>query len=183
MKSLGVVVGLLVLIIGIFALVPDSEVSPIESQTESIELGDASSESSEQVTDEQFSPNFTLNNLDGDRISLSDYRGKKAVIVDFWASWCPNCRRDMPVMQKLYEEYGDQVEVIAVNLQESKSKVEKFVDSQGFTYPILLDPAGSAARLYGVNYTNFHVLIDKDGYFVKSVPGDISENDFRSLVK
>lgn len=182
MKSLGIFGGLLILTIGIFAFVPKSdEGMAMEAQTDSTELS-SSQDDSDQKTNEQFPPDFTLKNLEGNDVSLSDYRGKKAVVVDFWASWCPNCRRDMPVMQRLYEEYGDQVEVIAVNLQENSRTVEEFVESEHFTYPILLDPKGTAARSYGVNYTNYHLLINKDGYLVKSVPGDISERDFRSLL-
>ena len=182
MKTLGIFGGLLVLAIGVFALVPNNdEGMTVEVQVDSTEIS-SSSDTISQETNRKFPPNFTLKDLEGNKISLADYRGKKAVVIDFWASWCPNCRRDMPVMQRLYEKYGDQVEVIAVNLQESSRTVEKFVNSEGFTFLILLDPAGSASRAYGVNYTNFHVLIDKDGYLLKTVPGDISESDFRSLI-
>lgn len=126
-------------------------------------------------------PDFSLSKLGGGSISLAEYRGKKPVIVEFWASWCPNCRRNMPHMNSFYQKYKDQVEVIGINLQEDPSKVQNFVSSLGISYPIALDPYGQASRAYGVQYTNYHVLIDKNGNIVRIVPGDISESDVQSL--
>lgn len=60
----------------------------------------------------QLSPDFTLQKLGGGTFSLSEFRGKKPVVVDFWASWCPNCRRDMPNLNRFYEKYKDKIEVI-----------------------------------------------------------------------
>jgi len=125
---------------------------------------------------------FTLPKLGGGEISLSEYRGKKAVVLDFWASWCPNCRRDLPHVQKFYEKYKDDVEVIAVNLSEKESVVKKYIDSQGFTFPVALDK-GRVANLFGVRYTNVHYLIDREGNVVGEIPGDIRESDFLRLIE
>lgn len=127
-------------------------------------------------------PSVSLAKLEGGKVALTEYRGEKPVIVDFWASWCPNCRRDMPVLNRLYKKYKGKVEVVAINLQESETTVKDFVDSQGFEFIIALDPAGVASRDFGVRYTNTHVLIDKQGNIVRVVPGDISESDFTSLL-
>jgi len=88
----------------------------------------------------------------------------------------------MPKLSGWYEEYGDQVEVIGVNLQESQSKVEDFVAERGIAFPIVMDPRRQASNAYGVRYTNFHVLIDINGNVVGTVPGDISEQDILSLI-
>jgi peroxiredoxin len=130
-----------------------------------------------------FAPDFTLESLDGSNISLSDYRGVKPVVLDFWASWCHNCQRDMPVLNKLYDKYSDDVEVIGVNLQESKKKAQGFVDSNGINFPIALDSRGKASRNYAINYTNTHVLINKEGEIVRFIPGDIREADIRTLIQ
>lgn len=127
-------------------------------------------------------PDFTLQSLDGSPITLSSYKGQKAVILDFWATWCPNCRRDMPRMNEFYKTYQDKIEVIGINLHENKSVVSSFVSSKGLIFPIVLDPFSQAANAYGVRYTNFHVLINKDGNVIKIVPGDISESDFQLLI-
>ncbi|WBL13194.1 MULTISPECIES: redoxin domain-containing protein [Sutcliffiella] len=83
---------------------------------------------------------FDLAVLSGDQVKLSDYRGKK-VIVNFWATWCGPCKDEMPEMQLYYEDYKDEVEILAVNITSSDTleNVEKFVEAGQFTYPILLD--------------------------------------------
>lgn len=86
-------------------------------------------------------PNFKLETLSGETIQLSELRGKK-VFINFWATWCPPCKKEMPEMQKFYEEYSDEVEILAVNVtgQESSiKKVKEFIDNDNYTYPILLD--------------------------------------------
>ncbi len=127
-------------------------------------------------------PDLELTNLTGGQINLNQYAGQKAVIVDFWASWCHNCQRDMPRMQALYDQYKDTVEILAVNLQESKRDIERFVSSRHLTYPILLDPTGKANRVFGITYTNTHILISKSGNILGILPGDISEADVQQLI-
>ena len=129
-------------------------------------------------------PDFTLQDLDGGTITLSQFAGEKPVILDFFATWCPNCQRDMPKLNKWYEEkYRDQVEVIGINLRESREKVESFIKSRGISFPIVLDPNGQVSQKYGIRYTNTHFLIDKEGNLVREIPGDISEAHIRSLIQ
>ncbi len=142
----------------------------------------ASETAANTTSSAQAAPNFSLQDLNGNTVTLADYKGVKPVVLDFWATWCPNCQRDMPRLNQYYEKYKDQIEVIGVNLQENKSLVEKFVEQRGLTFPIVLDPASLASRSYSVRYTNYHVLIDKAGNIVKTVPGDISESDIQSLI-
>ena len=127
-------------------------------------------------------PDFTLTSLSGESIKLSDYRGEKPVVLDFFTTWCPNCRRDMPKLSRMYDTYKDQVEVIGINLREKEGKVRSFIDSRNISFPIVLDPLGQAARFYGVQYTNYHVLIDIDGNIAGIVPGDINESQILSLI-
>lgn len=127
-------------------------------------------------------PDFTLEKLGGGTVTLSDYKGKKPVILDFWATWCPNCRRDIPRLNAFYQKYKDKVEVIGVDLQEEPSIVQKFVSDIGITYPVVLDPQSYASQKYQVRYTNYHILINKNGEIVGAVPGDISESDFTKLI-
>ncbi|MBI2463392.1 redoxin domain-containing protein [Candidatus Peregrinibacteria bacterium] len=131
----------------------------------------------------QLAPDFSLTKLGGGNIQLSDYRGKKPVILDFWASWCPNCRRDMPKLNEFYQIYKDRVEVIGVNLGESESDAQDFISSKNISFPIALDSSGQAASLYQMNYANVHVLIDKNGNLIRVIPGDISESDILSLIQ
>lgn len=129
----------------------------------------------------QVAPDFSLEKLSGGTISLAEYKGRKAVVLDFFATWCPNCRRDMPKLNGFYEKYKDKVEVIGIDLHEDESTVRKFVEKYNITFPIVID-GGKIAQNYGVRYTNFHVLIDIDGNAIKAIPGDISESDILFLL-
>ncbi|MBI3335438.1 MAG: TlpA family protein disulfide reductase, partial [Candidatus Portnoybacteria bacterium] len=129
-----------------------------------------------------FAPDFILQKLGGGMITLSEFKGKKPVVVDFWASWCPNCRRDMPNLNRFYEKYKDKVEVIGINLQEKESTIQNFINSRGISFPIALDPRGEASRAFGIQYTNTHFLIDINGKLIRTIPGDIREADIASLI-
>lgn len=131
---------------------------------------------------ETFAPDFTLPSLTGTTIHLADYRGKKPVILDFWTTWCPNCQRDMPHLNALYKQYKDQIEVIGVDLQEYPGTVRDFIETQGITFPIVID-AGNVANLYSIHYTNAHVFIKKDGTLFEVIPGDITDEAFLNLLR
>lgn len=152
------------------------------STPNSVNVAEASSSADTEVDDKNKAPDFTLASLGGGSITLSDYIGEKPVVLDFFATWCHNCQRDMPKLSKMYEKYSDQVEVIGINMQESESKILKFVDSKSITFPIVLDPRKQALRSYGVRYTNYHVLIDIEGNIAGVVPGDISESQVLALI-
>ena len=109
------------------------------------------------------SPDFKLQNLDGQSISLSDLRGKP-VLLNFWATWCLPCRIEMPYIQQVYEEWsGKGLVVLAVNIGESPSKVKRFLQTYNLSLPVLLDPKQSAARKYNVPPIPTSFFIDKDG--------------------
>lgn len=160
------------------------QVPPSSSHSSAGSTGDGVSQAAGEVAGgaADLAPDFTLQSLDGQSISLADYRGEKPVVLDFWASWCPNCRRDMPKLNTWYQEHGDEVEVIGINLQESVSAAQGYVDQAGIVFPIVMDPTGQASRAYGVRYTNYHVLINKDGSVAKLVPGDVSKKDLNTLI-
>lgn len=153
------------------------------AQTPSSYAGTHSQADIGNATGNQLAPDFSLVKLGGGTISLAEFRGKKPVVVDFWASWCPNCRRDMPKLNGFYEKYKDKVEVIGVNLQEKESTVRDFIASQGISFPIALDPRGQASNAFGIQYTNTHFLIDMNGNLVRTIPGDIQESDTTSLIE
>src|SRR5687767_10413595 len=87
-------------------------------------------------------PDFELKNLDGQAVKLSDLKGKK-VILNFWATWCPPCRAEMPEMEKYYQEIknGGKIEFLAVNL-DPKADVKGFAEKMGIHFPIVLDEIG-----------------------------------------
>lgn len=181
MNNKTLIVGTLVLVVGL--LVFGRWYSGSSTSTQSAQNYHGQANIGSTTGNQNQAPDFSLEKLGGGSISLAEYKGKKPVVLDFWASWCPNCRRDIPHLNSFYQKYKDQVEVIGINLQEAPSAVQSYVSSQGVSYPIALDPNGQASRAYGVQYTNFHVLIDKDGNLVRTIPGDIRESDIQSLIQ
>ena len=110
-------------------------------------------------------PDFTLPDLDGKTVRLSDFRGKKAIFLNFWATWCVPCRQEMPTMEKAYQEYkGRGLEILAVSLAAgSKSVVKNFMQELKLSFPALLDPEMEVLRLYRQFSIPASFLIDKQG--------------------
>lgn len=143
--------------------------APAETEFELQEEGSVSSGSLEPVEQGEWvqtgdkAPDFTLQTLNGEEVSLSDYRGEK-VLINFWATWCPPCRAEMPDMQQLYED--EDVNILAVNLTETEAglqNVESFIDEFGITFPIPLDEKVDVAHAYGVQPIPTSFFIDREG--------------------
>lgn len=118
-------------------------------------------------------PDFTLTNMNEQKVSLSDYRGQK-VFLNFWASWCPPCREEMPDMQKLHEKYGDEVVILAVNVGESKSATANFMMENGLNFSVLLDKDKSTAQNYLVRGIPTSYFLDQNGVIKEKVVGAVS---------
>lgn len=113
-------------------------------------------------------PDFELTTLAGDTVKLSDYRGK-TVMLNFWASWCPPCRSEMPHMEKYYNDTKDsgEIEILAVNMTKTEKKKEKgakeFVEEYKLTFPILLDVDSDVMKMYQVKVYPTSYIINKEG--------------------
>lgn len=120
-------------------------------------------------------PDFTLSNVQGNRVMLSGLRGK-VVLLEFWATWCPPCRDSIPALNKLYEKFKDRnFELLAVSVDEGRdvsSIVGSFVKEHAVIYPVLLDDHG-VNRLYEVGGIPVMFVIDKDGRVVNKHVGFI----------
>jgi len=109
-------------------------------------------------------PDFSLKTLDGKQVELSDYKGKK-VMLNFWATWCPPCKKEMPDMEKYAQRAGDDVVVLAVNI-DPENDVQAFVEDNGITFTIPLDsqsaknPVNERYKILSIPTTYF---IDKEG--------------------
>lgn len=132
--------------------------------------------------DRNLAPDFTLSSTQGEEISVSQYKDKKAVILSFWTTWCPDCKDVLASEQKLYSEYKDRVEVLAVNIGEEESIAKKFAIEHKLEFPVLLDKESNTLSLYGVSYANMHILITKDGRIARVVFGEITKDHFEELV-
>lgn len=116
-------------------------------------------------------PDFSLKDLNGKTVKLSDYKGK-VVILNFWATWCPYCIDEMPDLDKLSKEYSKSGEtvILAIDVQEDAKKVEKFVSDNKFSLPVLLDTDGSVASAYGISGYPTTFIINKDGTVYGYIP-------------
>lgn len=121
-------------------------------------------------------PSFTLDDVDGEKVSIADYRGKAAVI-NFWGTFCPPCVEETPALQRMYEKYKDEgVEIIGVNLGEKPLvRITNFVDRFGVTYPILLDPELDVRDRFGVRSYPTTFFVDADGNIQEIKVGGMTE--------
>ncbi|MBI5400261.1 TlpA family protein disulfide reductase [Candidatus Saganbacteria bacterium] len=114
---------------------------------------------------------FTLRDLNGKNQTLSQYKGK-LMLLNFWASWCPPCRSEMPAFQKLYELADkDKFILLTVNIKQSQSKVVNFIRQNDYTFPVLLDISGRVADQYRANFIPLTLIIDQDGKIIQRVTG------------
>jgi len=153
------------------------------------ENGDESGEGEENKNDEEkngegdedksqkiMAPDFTLEDLDGNEVNLSDYRGK-IVFLNFWATWCIYCVQEMPDLEsanKKLAEAGDAV-IVTVNQMEDKDTVRKFMEDKKLTLPVLMDYTGEVNYMYGVSGIPVTYVIDKDGSVYGRIVGRTDE--------
>jgi len=132
-------------------------------------------------------PDFTLENMDGDKLSLSDFHGQ-VIMLNFWATWCPPCRREMPSMESIYKDLGkDGFVVLAVNEFEDPDHVFAYTGQLSVdpTFPVLFDRDSSVSQLYGVKGLPTTVIIDKQGKMVYRAVGgrDFDHPEVRDIIR
>lgn len=128
------------------------------SQGKEIEKFDITKQSIEEKA-----PDFVLEDINGKKVKLSDYKGKLILLV-FSTTWCPYCRAEIPHFKKLYSQYkGKEFEIFNIDIQESKRKVASFAEKYELPYKVLLDSDGKVAYTYGVRGVPTKILISKDG--------------------
>ncbi len=118
-------------------------------------------------------PDFSLERLNGESITLSDLRGQP-VLVNLWASWCGPCRLEMPAMERIYKEYKDKGFVIlAINTtyQDNLANVKAFIEEHNLTFPIILDQEGSTTQKYQLTVLPSSYFIDSEGIIQEVVIG------------
>jgi thiol-disulfide isomerase/thioredoxin len=127
-----------------------------------------------QPEEGQEAPDFQLTTLDGKQMSLQQLRGK-GVLINFWGTWCPPCRSEMPVLEKAYEKYRDQgFEIVSVNIAETDVAVASFAKQYGLTFPIWMDRERDVVRLYKINPIPTSFFVDPNGVIVKKVEGPLN---------
>jgi len=116
----------------------------------------------------EMAPDFALTDLEGNPFRLSDLRGK-VVFINFWATWCPPCRAEMPEIEAIYQEYKDKgVVVIGVDVLETEDEVRQFVQRGGYSWTFVIDKTGEVAASYGIAAIPTSFFIDREG-IIKAV--------------
>ena len=126
-------------------------------------------------------PEFSLLTLDGKTFDLAEYKGKKPVYLIFWATWCPNCKHEIPHIKALYNALNDKVAIVAINvsINDSLAKVRRYVDEYKLPYPVAFDDGAKVTDLYGIIGTPTQIVIDIQGiirYRNPATPEDLSEH-------
>ena len=127
-------------------------------------------------------PDFALQAMDGKTYRLSELAGRP-VLINYWATWCIPCKAELPILEKLYQEYQQKgMVIISVNAidQDSTDKVQGIVDQFGMTFPVLLDQGGQFANLYQAIFFPTTVLVDASGVIREINLGDSTEPELRS---
>ena len=177
--GLVIVIGLVVLLITNVVIEKVEESKAINSNLSEVD--------STGLNKGDIAPDITMTNLAGEEVKLSDYRGKK-VVLNFWATWCPPCRDEMPHMQKYYDENKEKqnVEIIGFNMTfsgDSIEKVEQFVASYKLTFPIYTTFDENIMNQYEVMYMPTTYFINEDGRIHLKVRGPVDEDSLALYIE
>lgn len=176
----------------IFAVVISASAAGYYFLSKKFVLPQAPAHAQNESNDGEFSedsaaaPDFTVIDLSGEEVSLSDYFGKPTVI-NFWATWCYPCKSELPHFDSLYSEYGDEINFLMVNLTDGRrdtvESVKEFVEENGFAFPVYFDTGLEAANAYGAYSIPLTVFIDENGNAVDAYLGAMNESTLRSYVE
>lgn len=166
----------------------------VEIPDETVEEDDVVEEepdADEATTEKIAAPDFTLTDQYGNTHSLSDYKGK-IIFLNFWATWCPPCRAEMPDIQALYEEYQkmDDPDVVILGVafpnygkEQSVEGITQFLDENGYTYPVLMDTEASLVLPYYITAYPTTFMIDPDGNVLGYLPGGMTRDIMENVIE
>ena len=163
----------IVLVVAAIILLPEGKiaeeaVAQTEAAADDSELDEAAEiEKTTLVKRGMTAPDFTVEMLDGSKVTLSELKGN-VVLVNFWATWCPPCREELTHMQaEIVDRFaGQPFRLLAVSRGEKRGTVEKFIADQGYKFPVALDPGQDVFHKFASNYIPRNFLIDAEGKVV-----------------
>ena len=137
------------------------------------------SDGSSQEQAPQAAPDFTVTDQEGNQVSLSDFQGQP-VVLNFWASWCGPCQQEMPHFEEAYQEYGQEIHFLMVNLTGSRDETvetaQAFIQENAYSFPIYFDASYSASIAYGVSGVPVTYFIDAQGGLVAWANGMLDQD-------
>ena len=127
-------------------------------------------------------PDFTVQDAEGNSVKLSDLFGKP-IVLNFWATWCPPCRSEMPDFSAVFEELGEDIHFVMLDavdgIRETREIGEAYVAEQGFTFPVYYDMEQEAVIQYGIRAFPTTIFIDSEGYVAAGAEGAIDQETLR----
>ena len=129
----------------------------------------------------QAAPDFGMEDWNGNNVTLSELISNgKPIVLNFWASWCPPCKSEMPEFEKVFQDLGDEIQFIMLDVtdgqRETRAIGEQFINDQGYTFPVFFDSWQEASLAYGIRYIPTTIFINRDGYMVAGAQSAIDES-------
>lgn len=153
-----------------------SEGSGAETESTAEETAAAGTETETAAEDAEMAPDFETVLSTGETVKLSDFRGKK-VLLNFWATWCGYCIMEFPALERLSEDYPDDLTVLAIDCGEDADTVQAFLEQNEYSFLIGMDEAYEVQRLYPTNGIPYTVLIDENGAVMHRTTGIPSRDE------
>lgn len=140
----------------------------------------------QEVLEGDSAPDFTVEMADGNTFTLSEQSGK-VVLLNFWATWCGPCVREMPAFERLHSDYGEELAILAIDCAEDKDTVNQFISDNGYTFPIAYDVEGTVLVKYPSDGIPYTLVIGKDGIvrdiYIGAADADQQYVEYKSAIE
>lgn len=139
---------------------------------------------SANTSDKKKAPDFALKTLEGKTVKLSDYKGK-IIIIDFWATWCPPCRKGIPDLIELQKAYSKDLVIVGISLDQERTlkDLKPFIENYGINYPVVLGNEKVVKDYGGVNAIPTSFVVDQKGFIIDSHVGLVPKSVYEDKIK